>query len=450
MFPNSHDTLPLPPHPQLEQYKKLAKELVRAASFNDLEKVRDWALHWLDSLQRLAAELGIPHSTSLVEDLEERANQIANYASQTLSNPPDGKYTGHLARAQFVIARCHGFKNWAEFAEHIDRLREDNSLAATFEAAADAVVSGEEQVLKALLSKNPDLVRARSPREHHATLLHYIGANGVENYRQKTPPNALTILEVLLEAGADVHAEAAIYVRSTALSLVATSGHPERAGVQIALMGRLLKCGASTEMPSRSTSRSDQFDSSSDELIKSCLASNRVAAAEFLAGYGISLSLEAAAALGRLEKVKSLLSLPLEHGGRPAKAQLEQGLLWAAAYGREDVVRFLLGTGVNIAAADRFGQTALHHAAMHADAAMVRLLLDFHAPLELANGYGGTPLGQVIWSACHSEEPTSYIPILQLLIGGGAEIELDHFQLHLPESIRKLLTDAREVESQIF
>ena len=31
------------------------------------------------------------------------------------------------------------------------------------------------------------------PPVHRATLLHYVGANGVEAYRQKTPPNATEI-----------------------------------------------------------------------------------------------------------------------------------------------------------------------------------------------------------------------------------------------------------------
>src|SRR5260221_10354390 len=37
-----------------------------------------------------------------------------------------------------------------------------------------------------LLGEDPDLVRERSTFLHHASLLHYVGANGVENYRQKT------------------------------------------------------------------------------------------------------------------------------------------------------------------------------------------------------------------------------------------------------------------------
>ena len=59
----------------------------------------------------------------------------------------------------------------------------------SFEAAADAVVSGDITALAKLLSENPALVTERSPREHRSTLLHYVSANGIEDFRQKTPQN---------------------------------------------------------------------------------------------------------------------------------------------------------------------------------------------------------------------------------------------------------------------
>ena len=35
MYPNPQDALPLPPRPNLEQYKKLAKDLVKAWKSSD-------------------------------------------------------------------------------------------------------------------------------------------------------------------------------------------------------------------------------------------------------------------------------------------------------------------------------------------------------------------------------------------------------------------------------
>jgi len=48
----------------------------------------------------------------------------------------------------------------------------------------------------------------------------------VENYRQKTPKNAVRIAEVLLRAGADINAVADIYGGSDTLGLASTSVWP--------------------------------------------------------------------------------------------------------------------------------------------------------------------------------------------------------------------------------
>ena len=116
-----------------------------------------------------------------------------------------------------------------------------------FEAAADAIVSGDVATLKRLLREDPKLIRAISTREHGATLLHYVSANGVEGYRQKTPKNIVAIAEMLLNAGAEIDATANVYGGGcTTLGLAATSIHPERAGVQEALLQTLLDHGALT------------------------------------------------------------------------------------------------------------------------------------------------------------------------------------------------------------
>ena len=67
------------------------------------------------------------------------------------------------------------------------------------------------RALKRILRDNPTLIRARSSREHGATLLHYVSANGVEGYRQRTPKNIVAIARLLLDAGAEVDATADVY-----------------------------------------------------------------------------------------------------------------------------------------------------------------------------------------------------------------------------------------------
>src|SRR4029453_6856066 len=158
----------------------------------------------------------------------------------------------------------------------------------------DAIVSGDLATLENLLRENPELVRTRSTREHRSTLLHYVSANGVEDFRQKTPNNIIEITKLLLNAGADVNAESAAYGgRSTTLGLTATSWHPENAGVQLPLMDVLINEGAIIDGP----------DGGSE--VNGCLHNGRGEAAEFFASRGARLDLEGAARRAPLDVGKS-------------------------------------------------------------------------------------------------------------------------------------------------
>ncbi len=98
--------------------------------------------------------------------------------------------------------------------------RDSDSSTSTFELAADAIVVGDVPALRRLLREHPELVHARSTREHEAPLIHYVAANGVEDFRQKTPENIIEITKVLLRAGAEVDATTQAYGGpSTALGL---------------------------------------------------------------------------------------------------------------------------------------------------------------------------------------------------------------------------------------
>jgi hypothetical protein len=44
------DGLPLPPHPNLEQYKMLAKDFQHACRSGDPGAIRDWAARWAETL----------------------------------------------------------------------------------------------------------------------------------------------------------------------------------------------------------------------------------------------------------------------------------------------------------------------------------------------------------------------------------------------------------------
>src|SRR6266404_290764 len=240
------DAIPLPPRPNLEQYKKRAKELLRACKSRDQGAVRAWATIWIETLVRLhALTIGHPGAEhrnpieTAAKCLEERVKQVNLASSGTRSAIVT------LANAQFFIARAHGFENWPKFARHLDALNRHTPVVSQFEAAVEAIVGGDVATLGRLLDENPALIRARSTRTHRATLLHYISANGVEDYRQKTPKNAVEVAQRLLDAGAEVDAEANMYGgRDKTLGLVATSIWPAKAGVLTALIDLLLDAGA--------------------------------------------------------------------------------------------------------------------------------------------------------------------------------------------------------------
>jgi ankyrin repeat protein len=415
MYPNPQDVLPLPPRSNLEQYETQAKELVSACLSGAPDALREWAARW-----------------------PEHAPQLEAFARDTLTSRHCA-----LTGAQFVIARMHGFESWPKFSAHLDGLARAGSPISNFEAAAEAVVAGDVAGLERLMRQQPSLVRARSARGHRATLLHYAAANGVENYRQKTPANAVAIVERPLSAGAEVDAEADMYGGGcTTLGLVATSIHPERAGVQNALMQTLIDHGAVLDHPGAA--------GNTHLLIKGCLANGRLSAARFLASRGARLDLEGAAGIGRLDVVQSSFD---DDGTRKPIVTMEEmraAFGTACTYGQHAVAELLLDRGVppDVTLGDH-GQMGLHWAALGGHADIVGLLLDRRAPVNaVEERYHGTPLTWALhgWSDPPYGTPTErYYDVIALLVRAGAEVNaawLDDSAASTPFT-RKLRADPR-------
>jgi hypothetical protein len=327
-------------------------------------------------------------------------------------------FSGADARA--ILAREHHFTSFDKLARHLADVKQGASSVAAFEAAVDALVAGDLAALERSLRTNPALVHARSPRTHRATLLHYVGTNGVEGWRQRTPANAVSIAKVLLDAGAAVDALADMYGGATTLGLVATSLHPQRAGVQLDLLEILLDHGAALEHPLAA--------GHGPGVVNGCLANGWPGAAEFLAGRGARLDLEGAAGVGRLEAVRGFFAADggLKDGATPAQAK--SGFQWACQYGRTEVVRFLLGRGVRTEEMHR-GQTGLHWAAYGGHADIVKRLLADGPALGLKDGrFGNTPLGWALYGwanpPCEAGGGRHH-EVVALLIAAGAAVEAE-------------------------
>lgn len=293
--------------------------------------------------------------------------------------------------ARMALARHYDFRDWAALLEHVGAVTQKDSSVHRFEAAVDAVVAGDLPELQALLRADTELVRARSrrvmhfdPPIHGATLLHYVAANGVEGYRQRTPVNAVEVARTLLRAGAEVDSVANLYGgQCTTMSLLVSSVHPAKAGLQVALAETLLDFGASVAGVGEGRWVSP---------LTTALIFGYEDAALALVRRGAPVNdLPTAAGLGRLEDARRMLPLADSESRHRA-------LALGALLGRAETVRLLLDAGEdpnrNNPEGMHSGATPLHHAAFQGHRKVVELLISHGARLDLKDStYQGTPLG---------------------------------------------------------
>jgi len=295
-----------------------------------------------------------------------------------------------LADAQLVIAHEYSFESWADLTAFTEAVAREGPIAR-FESAVEAVISGDLAQLRSMLRAHPDLPRVRSVRRHHATLLHYIAANGVESGRQKTPANAVEIAKTLLDAGAEVDALADMYDnRCTTMSMLVSSVHPANAGLQSKLAELLIDHGAALEGPG----------SAWQSALMTALIFGYASTAETLARRGAAVNhLPAAAGLGLVTKATQVLA-----SANPE--ELHMALALAAQHGHTEMVRLLLEAGEDPNRYNPEGlhshSTPLHQAICAGQEDTVKLLVERGARLDIRDTvYEGTPLG---W-AIHCEKP---------------------------------------------
>jgi len=411
-FPNPQAALPLPKSPRLEYYKKRAKELLKACRSGDAA-IRAWS------------------DAAAVPD-RATTDEIVAFARTKLS-----PQSGVLADAQFVVARIHGFASWPKFAAHITALERAAGGTAAFESAVDAVVAGDEAALARLLRAHPDLVRARSTREHNATLLIYTSANGVEGYRQKSPKNAPAIARMLLDAGAEVDATADVYNgHCTTLGLVATSEPPRIAGVQLPVIDVLLARGAIMDEPN--------IAGNAHSLLHGCLANGQPAAAEYLADRGARIDIVGAAGIGRVDWLKPFFDARGGLTGGATPRQLADAFAFACGYGRLEAVDYILDRGFGVDTELKShgdGHTGLHVASYHAHPDVVQRLLAAGADVHAIDRTWKTPpLSWVLtsWARGDADAERCYSTVA-LLVAAGAVVKPDFLEWDKARADPKML-----------
>jgi ankyrin repeat protein len=155
------DAKPLPARPSLEQYKKQAKELVKAFRAAQSRESSDYQ----------ATHSGVVRGNDAMRsELIERVQlQHPRFRNSTADDVVRTKFA--LADAQLLIAREHGFESWPKFRKHVEGLESatlaasvSNPVAAFIEAACvprEAMhSSGTLERAEAILAAYPEVANA--------------------------------------------------------------------------------------------------------------------------------------------------------------------------------------------------------------------------------------------------------------------------------------------------
>jgi ankyrin repeat protein len=116
----------------------------------------------------------------------------------------------------------------------------------------------------------------------------------------------------------------------------------------------------------------------------------------------------------------SLIEL-LEANGAPTD-EMNEAFAFACMVGRTDDAEALLDRGVDPYAGMKTWLAGPHWAASGGQLETLRMMIRHNVPLEVENRYGGTVLGQALWSAIHEPKP-DHADIIEALIDAGAKIE---------------------------
>jgi hypothetical protein len=274
-----------------------------------------------------------------------------------------------------------------------------------FDEALSAFDRDDLEGLRALIRADPSLVAARTnldPPYHYftgATLLHHVAGNPNRD-GHPLPAHVIEFARLLLDAGADVHAETLGPNGGSTMGLLVTSKQASDRNLSGLLMDVLHAHGASLDL-----TQPDALDGS--------LANHAPRAAEKMIELGAQPDVIAHAALGRIHELRDdfdehgQLRSPLTRKGRVLSNRDAVGLaaLFAYVRGQQEAVAFLLErdgnwnmTGVNNGA-------LLHRAAAVGDLPMVKRLVAKGADTSNRdNPFGATPLS---W-ADHAEQRETF------------------------------------------
>ncbi len=446
----------LPDRPSIEQQRKRARELLRAARIGDpiaLDRFRRYqprfavgaSLRLADAQLVIAREYGLPSWPRLAAQLrgdrhrtrlfvtersyyEDRAQGLLSTQQQGLPaslaqirawHPRFARASAdEIAAAPFTIedarlvyARQHGFKHWDDLGAQVDALAR-GEIQEPFKAAFDAGQVEDTARLRALLETAPDLVNARGTNQN--TLLHLAGGR-------------VAGVRLLLEAGADP-------------ALPNDRGwmplHQAAYGNQVEVATLLIAAGAPLDAVA--------YEEGGTPLVAALFWGHREVAELPAAHSTVPGNLRVAAGLGRADLVRDAFhqdgslrpeagaargfyrchtGFPLWQPTNDRQEILDEALVWACKSGRVAVLPLLTDQGADLNA-DPYRGTPLIWATVKQRLETAAWLLDHGVDVNRRATFGGPSHGEGV-TALHLAAQDGDVDTVRFLLARGADRRIE-------------------------
>jgi Ankyrin repeats (3 copies) len=257
-----------------------------------------------------------------------------------------------------------------------------------FREAVEAIDAGDTSSLENVLKANPRLISKRldSPTEgyfKYPYLLWFVADNPIRH--EKLPSNIVDITRLLIDAARSNAANSFQQQIDYTLGLIATGRIPRESGVQNEWIDLLIDNGA---QPGNGIG---------------ALAHGNIDAALHLIKRGGKLTLATAVGLDMQNDIDRL-------SNKASKNDLEIALMMASFYGKSEIIKFLIGLGVDVntfidnSTGFHSHASPLHQAVFSGSLESVKILVDADADLNAKDRiYEGNPLEWAIYM--QTEEP---------------------------------------------
>ncbi len=472
----------LPVHPDLEQQKKQAREILRAAREHDPSALRLFREHHPRLLGRsdeeiaatplalhdaqlvLARDYGFPSWAKLKHEIEARRasrltrafvgdlafydDRAAGLVSAREAGVPEAlaqirewhpefaeaseerlrAAPFDLPAARLVYARQHGFESWPAFARYVHALAAGRKREP-FLDAFEAMKSRRWDRLASILRDDPALVRARGTNGN--TLLN-LAASLAASTREPLPPQASQILDSMLASSGAV---------DVANDRGWTPLHQAAYSNQVALAVRFVEAGAAVGRTAHGEGGTP--------LAVALFWGHREVAEVLAAVEVVPQNLRVAAGLGRLDLVRACFDsggtltptsragrgfyrphsgFPLWHPSEDSQQILDEALVWASKSDQVAVMPELVARGADVDA-DPYRGTPLIWAAANGRLAAARWLLDHGADVNRVATFGGPAHGEGV-TALHLAAQGDHAEMVEFLLEHGADPRLEDVLYH--------------------